>query len=212
MSTHSKLTKLAEKALAQGQYPLAAATTHLMADLADINRQINLVGALHEVGYLQNSLSPYWKAFRTNEPIWVERCLSRLVTNDYDYWALAALLGCNGQIIIEMCLAMGFKSAALRFYQSYGKPDVHVNTLYLYTTGKVLHPVLEIGYDVIDGTAIDVGRARALSLENEHWNSGEFVGDGWLSLSLQAKLPYGSWRTANSEFKMKEEWLVQVAP
>jgi hypothetical protein len=172
------------------------------------------VGALHEVGYLQNSLSPYWKAFRTNEPIWVERCLSRLVATDYDYWALAALLGCNGANIIEMSLGMGFKSAALRFYQRYDKPDVHVNTLYRETTGKMLHPVLEIGYGVKDKTAVDVGRARALALalDNENWNPGEFVGDGWLALSLQAKLPYGSWRTANAKFEMKEEWLVQVAP
>lgn len=212
MSTHSKLKKLAEKALTQGQYSLAAATTHLMADIDDINRQINLVGALHEVGYLQNSLSPYWKAFRANEPVWIEGCLSRLVGGDYDYWALAALLGCNGRNVIEMSLAMGFKSAAVRFYQRYSKPDVHVNTLYLHSTGAVLHPVFEIGYDVNDGTAVDVGRARSLLLENENWSAGEFIGDGSLSLSLTAKLPYGSWRTANSEFKMKKEWLLQVTP
>lgn len=211
MSISSKLTKLAEKALARDQFPLAAATSHLLADIDDINRQINLVGALHEVGYLQNSLSTYWKVFRTNELVWIERCLSRLVVNDYDYWALAALLGCNGRNVIEKSLAKGFKSAALRFYQRYGKPDVHVSTLYLHATGNVLHPVLEIGYDVIDETAVDVGRARALSLDNENWNLGEFVGNGWLSLSLQAKLPHGSWRIASSEFKMKEEWLVQSA-
>ena len=212
MSIPSKLAKIAEKAWAQGQYPLAAATTHLLADIADINRQINLVGALHEVGYLQNSLSPFWKEFRANELAWVERCLSRLASTDYDYWALAALLGCNGPSVIEVSLGIGFKSAALRFYQRYDKPDVHVNTLYLNTTGKVLSPVLEIGYDVKDKTTVDVGRARALCLENEHWNQGEFIGDGWLSLSMQAKLPHGAWRTANAKFEMTEECLVQVAP
>lgn len=211
MSLHTKLAKLAEKALAQGQYPLASATSHLLANIDDINRQINLVGALHEVGYLQNSLSPYWKAFRENELIWVERCLSRLVGNDYDYWALAALLGCNGPNIIEKSVAMGFKSMALRFYQRYDKPDVHVNSLYLEMTGRVLHPVVEIGYDVRDKTAVDVGRARALSLDNENWKPGKFVGNGWLSLSLQAKLPFGSWRAANAKFEMVEECLVHVA-
>ncbi len=212
MSIQSKLAKLGEKAWAQGQYPLAAATAHLLVDIADINRQINLVGALHEVGFLQNSLSPYWKEFRANERAWVERCLSRLASTDYDYWALAALLGCAGPSVIEMSLGMGFKSAALRFYQRYDKPDVHVNTLYLNTTGQVLHPILEIGYDVRDKITVDVGRARALSLEIEHWNPGEFIGDGWLSLSMQAKLPHGAWRTANAKFEMTEECLVLVAP
>lgn len=212
MSIQSKLAKLADKAVIQGQHSLAAATTHLLADIADVNRQINLVGALHEVGYLQNSLSPYWKEFRANEVAWIEKCLSRLRSTDYDYWALAALLGCNGPRVIEMSLGMGFKSAALRFYQRYDKPDVHVNTLFLNMAGNVLHPVLEIGYDTRDKTVVDVGRARALSLENEPWNPGEFIGDGWLALSLQAKLPHGAWRTVNAKFEMSKECLVPAAP
>ena len=211
MSIESKLTKLEKKALSQGRYALAAAIVHALADISDINRQINIVGALHEVGYLQNSLSSYWKEFRTNEAAWIEICLSRLISADYDYWALAALLGCNGPNTIETLLGKGFKSAALRFYQRFDKPDVHVNTLYLNSDGKVLRPIFEIGYDSKDFSIIDAGRARALSLKNDAWSPGEFVGNGWLSLSMQAKLPHGSWRTVSTFFEMKKEWLVQNA-
>ena len=175
MSIKSKLAKLEKKSLAQGQYALAAATAYALADIADINRQINLVGALHEVGYLQNSLSPYWKEFRGDEPSWVERCLSRLLLADHDYWALAALLGCNGPTVVDVSLGMGFKSVALRFYQRFDKPDVHVNTLYHAAQGKVLHPIVEIGYDSKEMNTVDIGRARALCLDNEHWKPPESV-------------------------------------
>lgn len=212
MSIESKLAKLEKKSIAQGQYALAAAAAHTLTDIADINRQINLVGALHEVGYLQNSLSPYWKEFREDEPAWVERCLSRLLLADHDYWALAALLGCSGPTVIDVSLGMGFKSVALRFYQRFDKSDVHVNTLYRSAQGKVLHPIIEVGYDSKAMNVVDVGRARTLCLDNERWKPGDFIGNGWLSLSMQAKLPHGAWRTANTQFEMKAEWLVQNVP
>lgn len=199
MSLESKILKLEKKSLAQGQYPLAAAAAHLLADATDINRQINLVGALHEVGLLQNSLSPYWKEFRTNELPWVESCISRLVSTDHDYWALAALLGCNGPKVIEAALRVGFKSADLRSYERYDKPDVHMSMLYLNSTGKVLRPILEIGYDLASLVTVDVGRARALCLDDEDWKPNEPIRTGWLSLSMQAKLPHGAWRSVNTQ-------------
>ena len=165
------------------------------------NNSANLVGALHEVGYLQNSLSPYWKEFRADESAWIERCLARLVTADHDYWALAALLGCNGPTTVSIAIGQGFKSAATRLYERFDKPNVHVNTLYLAAIGKVLHPVLEIGYDTNVMINVDVGRARALCLDNAEWQPGDSLGAGGLSISMQAKLPHGAWRSVCTAFE-----------
>jgi hypothetical protein len=204
MSLHAKLKKLADKAMANGEHAVAAAAAHLLQDIDAIDRQINLVGALHEVGYLPNSLKPYWTAFRADEPAWIERCLARLLTADHDYWALAALLGCDGPATVSLAIGKGFKSAATRLYERFDKPDVHVDTLYLKGMGKVLHPILEIGYDTRDMLNVDVGRARALSLENQQWQPGEPLGAGGLSLSMQAKLPHGAWRSVWTPFTAQE--------
>ncbi|WP_425253453.1 hypothetical protein ACPJXG_03820 [Janthinobacterium sp. NFX145] len=200
MSLHVKLKKLEDKAIVNGEHAVAAAAAHLLQDVDAIDRQINLVGALHEVGYLQNSLKPYWNAFRADEPAWIERCLARLLIVDHDYWALAALLGCDGPATIAIATGKGFKSAATRQYERFDKPDVHVDTLYLTGMGKVLHPILEIGYDTKEMINVDVGRARALSLENQQWQPGEPLGTGGLSLSMQAKLPHGAWRSVWTPF------------
>jgi hypothetical protein len=204
MSLHAKLKKLEDKAMAKGEHAVAAAAAHLVQDIDSMDRQINLVGALHEVGYLQNSLKPYWNAFRADEPAWIERCLTRLLTADHDYWALAALLGCDGPATIGIAMGKGFKSAATRQYERFDKPDVHVDTLYFSGMGKVLHPILEVGYDTREMINIDVGRARALSLENQQWQPGEPLGTGGLSLSMQAKLPHGAWRSVWTPFTTQE--------
>jgi len=200
MSIYAKLKKLEDKAAAKGEHALAAACAHLMQDLDAIDRQINLVGALHEVGYLQNSLKPYWKEFRLDEAPWIERCLARLLVADHDYWALAALLGCNGPATVSAAIGKGFKSAATKRYQRFDQADVHVDTLYLNGMGKVLHPILEVGYDTRDMSNVDLGRARALSMDNAQWQPGDPAGPGGLSLSMQAKLPHGAWRSVWTPF------------
>lgn len=201
---HAKLKKLEDKAMLKGEHAVAAAAAHLWQDICSVDRQINLVGALHEVGCLQNSLKPYWHAFRADEPAWIERCLARLLIADHDYWALASLLGCDGPATIGIAMGKGFKSAATRRYARFDKPDVHVETLYLTGTGKVLHPILEVGYDTGDMSNVDLGRARALSLDNRpdntQWQPGEPLGTGGLSLSMQAKLPHGAWRSLWTAF------------
>jgi hypothetical protein len=204
MSLPAKLKKLEDKAAANGEHAAAAAAAHLLQDIDSLDRQINLVGALHEAGYLQNSLKPYWNAFRADESAWIERCLARLLIADHDYWALAALLGCDGPATIGIAMGKGFKSAATRQYERFDKPDVHVDTLYLSGMGRVLHPILEVGYDTREMINVDMGRARALSLDNAQWQSGDKLGTGGLSLSMQAKLPHGAWRSVWAPFTTQE--------
>ena len=98
----------------------------------------------------------------------------------------------------------GFKSAATRLYERFDKPDVHVDTLYLTGVGRVLHPILEVGYDTREMINVDVGRARALSIDNKldnaPWQPGDQLGTGGLSISMQAKLPHGAWRSVWTAF------------
>ena len=207
----SKLTALEKKAVLKKQFALASAANYLMTDETNLDKQINLLGALHEVGYLQNTFLPYWTLFRSDEQSWIKQCLLRLSTqdNDHDYWAVAALLGCDGKVVVEQALSMGFKSIAVYYYCRFDNPDVHMHTLYANGMGKVLHPIIEVGYDSKTMKIVDVGRARALVLDNESWEPGQFIGNGHLSMSLQAKLPHGAWRTVSTPFLMKETFLIQ---
>lgn len=204
MLIEQKLAKLEKKSLENGHFALAAAASHVLAAVGDLDRQINLVGALHEVGSLRNVIAPYWKVFRIDEARWMERCLARLISADHDYWALAGLLGCQGPAVVASALEQGFQSAAVRCYDRYDKPRAQVETLFLKAQGSTLSPVLEIGYDSASLEVIDVARARALALDAGCWAPGTSLGNGWLYYSMQAKLPYGSWRTPSTRFEMKE--------
>lgn len=50
MTINAKLKKRKDKSMGKGEYAVAAAATHLLEDIDCMDRQINLVGALHEVG------------------------------------------------------------------------------------------------------------------------------------------------------------------
>ncbi len=90
-SPESRLLKLSKDARTKGQYPLVVAAEVALREPDHIDHQINVVGALHEVGKLKNSLRPYWKQWREAPGDWIDRCMSRLRSADHDYWALAAL-------------------------------------------------------------------------------------------------------------------------
>lgn len=212
MSIKTKLTKLEVKARTDGKFAVAAAATDLINNIDSLDCQINLVGSMHEVGYLQNSLAPYWKEFRSDEPAWIGRCLSRLLTSDSDYWAAASLLGCNGSEVIAQAKALGFTSIAVWRYSRFDRPDVHVNTLFKGRTGSVLNPLVEVGFDSESGSVVDFSRARALALNEERWQIGNPIEQGSLSYFMRATLPHGAWRMQNSEFQIRQESLLGPAP
>jgi hypothetical protein len=203
MSIKTKIAKLEEKARSEGKYAVAATASDLLNNLGSIDCQINLVGAMHEVGYLQNSLAPYWKEFRADKSAWVIRCLSRLLSSDSDYWAVASLLGCRNVEVIARAKVLGFTSVALSRYSRFDKPDVRVNTLFKDRAGSVLYPLIEVGSDSDSGVVVDFVRARALALDKERWQIGKPIGNGSLSYFMRAVLPHGAWRMQSSEYEMK---------
>lgn len=77
MSIQTKLKNLESKAKSKGEFALCVAAACLGRDLSDIDARINFLGALHECGYLQNSLKPYRTELGADSPEWTQRCLQR---------------------------------------------------------------------------------------------------------------------------------------
>src|SRR5689334_16911564 len=90
-----KLQEAHTKAIAAGHWALAAACGGALADESSLDHQINVVGAMHEVGQLRNRIAPFWQSWRVDEVAWTGRCVERLTGSDYDFWAIAALLGAD---------------------------------------------------------------------------------------------------------------------
>ena len=80
MSIQTKLKNLESKAKSKGEFALCAAAAYLSRDLSGIDARINLLGALHECGYLQNSLKPYRTELGADSPEWTQRCLQLTAT------------------------------------------------------------------------------------------------------------------------------------
>ncbi len=209
--TPTRLRQIQVSALANGHQAVAATAETLLSCMSDLDKQINLVGAMQEAGYLKNSLVPLWRAFREDEARWINRCLTRLQAADHDFWAVSALLGCNGPSTLQAALRSDYKLVARRLYSRFDKPDVSLHTLYLHSTGCVLHPILEIGWDEQDLIAVDVARSRALLLKEEGWEPSQAVTGGYLSLYMRAKLPHGAWRIVDQHVDMDPAWHVTAA-
>lgn len=211
-----KVQDLMLKARQSGRFALAAAASDFLQDVQDIDRKINLIGALHETGSLKNSLAPYWQALRSDEKQWIARCLARLKSGDADYWALAALLGCEQGMVQEAAQALGWQvlsrwspepksQKALRFvllHYPNDLPDVGLQT-------KLFSAVLELGA-AADNLLQDVSRARALSMNNAGFYEGLLHGSGSLSYTMTAKLPQGAWRSESVHFMLKKAQLLIV--
>ncbi|MET1076858.1 MAG: hypothetical protein ABWY06_02445 [Pseudomonas sp.] len=202
MDIKKRLSQLEQKAQAEGQFAVSATAFQLLAQPNSLDNQINLIGALHELGTLPNSLAPFWKALRNDEAAWIARCLARLLSADADYWALAALLGCGGQAVLARAKSLGFTPLATQRHQRYDKPDLQLQTLFLGHTGRVLHPLLEVGHDSKTEAVVDIARARSLILHNQHWQPGQVAGAGSLSCFMRATLPHGAWRLRTAEFQL----------
>ena len=132
-----------------------------------------------------------------------------MLSADADYWALAALLGCDGQAVLAQARHLGFTALATQRQQRYDKPDLQLQTLFLSHTGRVLHPLLEVGHDSKTEAVVDIARARSLVLHNEHWQPGQLAGAGSLSSFMRATLPHGAWRLRTCEFQLEENQLTK---
>jgi len=206
------LGALVTKSRAAGRWPVVAAGQAVLAEPLSLDCQINLLGAMHEVWLLKNSLAPYWKAWRTDAAGWARRCLERLSSSDHDYWALAALLGLGIEQVREVLEPSGYTLESLRWAQARDDAKVHIATLRRADGGddRLWSGVLELGWDTKSGVLTDVARWRAVMLDELVHEGGNALGRGQGTFFLRAVLPYGTCRAESGLFELRSEWAVPV--
>lgn len=208
--TDAKLKAARKKGIEKGHWSVVAALDSLLLDPTSLDARINVVGAMHEVGTLSNSLKPYWEAWRSSPPEiehWVDCCFDRLRESDTDYWAIAALLGVPLSAISRSLQERKYKLLGVRFAESYKEGRWHIATFAGKHQGTIIAPVLEAGWSA-DETINEVSRWRAVILNTQTETSGSLIGHGSGSYFMRAKLPYGCWRTHDETFSLKAEWIV----
>lgn len=213
-SITTKLKPLLKKSVEKGHWQVVATATALMSDEESLDARINLVGSLHEVGLLSNSLEPYWSAWRSSaedELMWIGRCLDRLASADADYWALAGLLGVRLQPLRECLAARRYKLLNVRFAESHKDGRWQIGTFclkYNPEISRTISPVLELGWS--EGALSEAGRWRAVILDEQRQLPDGLVGRGSGSYFMRAKLPYGCWRVHHDTLEFKDEWLIPL--
>lgn len=213
-SITAKLKPLLKKSVEKGHWQVVATATALMSDEESLDARINLVGSLHEVGLLSNSLEPYWSAWRSSaedELMWIGRCLDRLASADADYWALAGLLGVRLQPLRECLATRRYKLLNVRFAESHKDGRWQIGTFclnYNPEISRTILPVLELGWS--EGALSEAGRWRAVILDEQRQLPDGLVGRGSGSYFMRAKLPYGCWRVHHDTLEFKDEWLIPL--
>lgn len=211
--TETKLKAARKKAAEKGHWALAAAMDSLLLDPAGVDARINVLGAMHEVGLLANSLAPYWNDWRSAEAdqgLWTGRCLDRLQDGDADYWAVAGLLAMPLTAVTSALVQRSYELVCIRYANTYRDGGWHIATFVGRHQGRVMAPVIELGWDD-EQNLVEASRWRAVILEEEADAGGGMKWRGSGSYFLRAKLPYGCWRVHDEPFAVKDEWLVPKA-
>lgn len=202
-----KLEALRDKSAKAEQWALAAAAAMALQEPDAIDHRINVVGAIHEVGLLKNVTKPYLTAWRDEDPqAWAVRCIERLRATDYDYWALAALLGMSAKTVFP--LLKPFVLHAVRAAQSLQDAKVQIAVFAIERQEDLFTPVLELGAEIKTGELIDAARLRAVSLDSAKTVKGMVSGKGYGTMFMRATLPYGSFRSPTIDFDVPENELV----
>lgn len=203
-----KVKKLMGSARDKGHFGVEATAARYLDEPTSLDYQINLVGALHEVGSLKNVIAPYWQALRTDNAAWAVQCLTRLVAGDHDGWALAALLGLPHGIALSAARTLGFEVIAMRQSSAWSKSPLHIASLALPAKPgceRMLVPLLELGWDCKTGALADCVRARAVLLSEQGSYEGSLIGKGSMAYFCRAALPHGVWRAVALPFEINEE-------
>lgn len=206
----AKLLKLAATAQKDGHFPVALAAQACAAAPDQLDHQLNLIGALHEMHKLPNSLVPYWQAFRRNESAWIDRVVVRLRDHDADYWALASLLGVSAKTCFQVLAKHGYAQASLRWAERHKGPKIHIAVWAPEADLKsdLWAPVFELGFDPKSFAVLDAARLRAVHFDKLKRVDGNAVGKGSGSNFMRAELPHGSWRMVSSDFELEAESLL----
>lgn len=198
-----KLSKLAAESADKGRWALAAAATR--ASTSDtVDDHINVLGAMHEVGLLKNSMAPFAKVWRADPAAFAAACVKRLDNGDADYWALAALLGLGIAEVAPVFIAAGFELLAVTRVPAFKDPELHVATLARRQAAspEVLTSPIDLGWHARTGELLDVSRWRAIVLEEHAGAAPQLSGSGFGSCYMRAKLPFGCWRLLHDKFSL----------
>lgn len=199
----NKLSKLAAESADKGRWALAAAATR--ASTSDtVDDHINVLGAMHEVGLLKNSLAPFAKIWRADTAAFAAACVARLDKGDADYWALAALLGLNVADVAPVLVGAGFELLAVTRVPAFKDPELHLATLARRQAAspEVLTSPIDLGWNAKTGELLDVSRWRAIVLEECAGVAPQLSGSGFGSYYMRAKLPFGCWRLLHDKFSL----------
>lgn len=207
---NTRLRALHSKAAENGHWPLMCALTVALGDESTIDHRINVIGAMHEVGLLRNSMQPLWAGWRTDAAAkaWADRCIERLLVSDHDYWALTGLLGLPLMVVRAALTQSQFSLLSVRFAKPLKGNELHIATLSRTRSDRVIAPVLEVGWDTATGEVQDMSRWRAVILEQHADHGGNLVGHGNGSYFIRATLPHGGWRIVADEFRLQADWCV----
>lgn len=206
-----KLSKLAAESADKGRWALAAAATR--TSISDtVDDHINVLGAMHEVGLLKNSLAPFAKIWRDDASAFTAACVTRLDKGDADYWALAALLGMHISDVAPEFIRAGFELQAITRIPAFKDPELHVATLARRqaSSPEVLTTPIDLGWNAKTGELLDVSRWRAVILDEYAQGAPRLSGSGFGSYYMRAKLPFGCWRVLHDKFSLSAD--AAVAP
>ncbi len=207
-----RLEELHKKAITDGHWQLAAASHAALMDEANPDHQLNVVGAIHEVGQLRNRMEPFWQAWRTSPDAWAGRCVERLRSADRDYWALAALLAMDIRPVWAVLKKAGYKIMSVRSGADLSA-HIHFATFSLSKdrgSSDIWSPVLELGWDAKRGEIVDAARFRAVLFDSLEKAGASFIGKGSGSNFMRAALPHGSWRVVSAEFELIKEAVIPI--
>lgn len=199
----NKLSKLAAESADKGRWALAAAATR--ASTSDtVDDHINVLGAMHEVGLLKNSMAPFARIWRADTAAFAAACVARLDKGDADYWALAALLGLHVADVAPVLVGAGFELLAVTRVPAFKDPELHVATLARRqaVSPEVLTAPTDLGWSAKTGELLDVSRWRAIVLEECTGVAPQLSGSGFGSYYMRAKLPFGCWRLLHDKFSL----------
>jgi hypothetical protein len=209
--TTKRLEELHTKAVENGHWPLAAAAQAVQANESNLDYQINVIGAIHEVGQLRNRLEPFWQLWRTDSTAWASRCVERLRSSDRDYWAVAALLGIDIRQVWPVFKKAGYSIMSVRACPPLVKALTHFAVLsFAKDSSDLWAPVFELGWDAKSGEITDAARWRAIMLDTLTSKDGSYVGKGSGSNFVRAALPHGSWRVVSADFDLVEEAVLPI--
>ncbi len=205
MKTQKTLKKLIES---DKEHKVISALSGVLQN-ESLDMKISAIGAMHTSGWLKNRINPFWIEYNHGSEEWIEKSILRALENDFDDYAVSALLKCNINSVIPIIKKIGLKFISSRYYDDYKKGKVYVITFAEPDkfSRKVLSKVIEFGWIKGENEIVDVAAMRAMIFDAEYEiKKYQAYGKSYATYFRRATLPFGNWNLPTSDsFEFKEE-------